>query len=195
MELVFCTNNAHKLQEVAQILGDKYAYKTLKDISYFDDIPEPFDTLEENSFTKANQVFQHTGLDCFAEDTGLFIEALQEEPGVFSARYAGEQANAGKNIQKVLSKLEGEENRKAYFKTVITLLQDGMMHQFEGICNGSIALEKYGDGGFGYDPIFIPEGFTQCFAELDASTKNEVSHRKKAFDAMSQYLNTKYFNT
>lgn len=195
MELVFCTNNAHKLQEVAQILGDKYAYKTLKDISYFDDIPEPFDTLEENSFTKANQVFQHTGLDCFAEDTGLFIEALQGEPGVFSARYAGEEANANQNIQKVLSKLEGEENRNAYFKTIITLLQDGEMHQFVGICNGSIALEKYGDGGFGYDPIFIPEGFTQCFAELDASTKNEISHRKIAFDAMSHHLKTKYNNT
>lgn len=191
MEFVFCTNNAHKLHEVAQILGNAYAYKTLQDIGYLQDIPEPFDTLEENSFTKANQVFQHTKKNCFAEDTGLFIEALHGEPGVFSARYAGESANSEMNIQKVLTKLMGIENRKAYFKTIITLLLDGDMHQFIGICNGRITNEKFGEGGFGYDPIFVPDGYTKSFAELDAKIKNNISHRKKAFDAMAAFLDLK----
>lgn len=188
MELVFCTNNSHKLNEVAQIIGEKISYKTLSDIHFFDEIPEPYDTLEENSFTKANQVFQFSGKNCFAEDTGLFVEALQGEPGVYSARYAGEPSDTEKNIQKVLSNLQGATNRNAFFKTIITLILDGKSHQFEGVCNGSIALRKMGEHGFGYDPVFIPEGSLKSFAQLSAEEKNAISHRRRAFEKMAAFL-------
>lgn len=190
MDLVFCTNNRHKLQEVASILGSSFSYKTLEDIGYFDEIPEPYETLEENSFIKANQVFQARGIHCFAEDTGLFIDALHGEPGVYSARYAGEPSDSQKNIEKVLEKLRGIENRNAYFKTVITLLWDGHSKQFGGICKGRIALTQSGEKGFGYDPIFIPEGYDKSFAELPADVKNAISHRRKAFDHFADFLKT-----
>ena len=188
MELVFCTNNQHKLKEVGEILGTSFSYLTLNDIGYFDDIPEPYETLAENSFTKANQVFQQTGKNCFSEDTGLFIEALNAEPGVYSARYAGEHSNAQNNMDKVLLKLKDVENRNAYFKTVVTLILNGEKIQFDGICNGVIALNQSGVEGFGYDPIFIPEGHDVTFAEITSSEKNAISHRKKAFDKLAEYL-------
>lgn len=188
MELVFCTNNKHKLSEVAQIIGGKINYMTLDDIHFYDEIPEPYETLEENSFTKANQVFQFSGKNCFAEDTGLFIEALNGEPGVYSARYAGEPSDAEKNILKVLDQLQGITNRSAFFKTIITLILDGISHQFEGVCKGSIALQKMGEHGFGYDPVFIPEGASKSFAQQSADEKNAISHRRNAFEKMAKFL-------
>ncbi len=188
MELVFCTSNAHKLAEVAAILGNDFSFLTLSEIGFYDDIPEPYNTLEANSLTKAEQVYTQTGRDCFAEDTGLFIDALQGEPGVFSARYAGEPADSQKNMEKVLEKMKGTINRDAFFKTVITLILKGKAVQFEGRCHGKIAETKSGVQGFGYDPIFIPEGAARTFAEYSADEKNAISHRKKAFDALSDYL-------
>ena len=190
MELVFCTNSVHKSQEVARIIGEEIAFLSLQDISFFDEIPEPYNTLEENSLAKANQVFKKTGRDVFAEDTGLFIESLNGEPGVYSARYAGEPSDSDKNIQLVFEKLKDVQNRKAHFKTVITLILDGKVTQFEGICKGQITSEKSGVDGFGYDPIFIPQGSERTFAEHTADEKNAVSHRRLAFDAMAAYLKT-----
>ncbi len=190
MELVFCTGNSHKLSEVANILGDDFSFLTLTDIGYYDEIPEPYNTLEENSLAKAQQVYKQTGKDCFAEDTGLFIEALNGEPGVFSARYAGQSSDSLRNIEKVLEKLKGHKNRAAYFKTIITLMIKGMIVQFSGQCNGMISERTSGVKGFGYDPIFIPEGSEKSFAEQSPEEKNAVSHRRKAFDAMSKYLHT-----
>jgi XTP/dITP diphosphohydrolase len=188
MELLFCTNNKHKVDEVKAILGDQFHFLTLRDIGYDKEIPEPYLTLEENSFTKANQVYQETQRNCFGEDTGLFIEALQGEPGVWSARYAGEHASVEQNWQLVLSRMTGLENRKAYFKTVITFIYEGKTHLFTGICAGRIATEPSGKQGFGYDPIFIPDGYDESFADLAASVKNEISHRRKAFDGFSDFL-------
>lgn len=188
MELLFCTNNKHKVDEVRAILGDQFHFLTLRDIGYEKEIPEPYATLEENSFTKANQVYQETQRNCFGEDTGLFIEALQGEPGVWSARYAGDHASAEQNWQLVLSRMIGLENRKAYFKTVITFIYEGKTHLFSGICAGRIAVEPSGKQGFGYDPIFIPDGYDISFADLEASVKNEISHRRKAFDGFSTFL-------
>jgi XTP/dITP diphosphohydrolase len=188
MELVFCTNNQHKLNEVAQIIGEQISFLTLKEIDFFDEIPEPFETLEENSFTKANQVFLKTGKNCFAEDTGLFIESLNGEPGVYSARYAGEPSDSEKNIEKVLEKLKIIDNRNAYFKTVITIIIQGEIKQFSGVCEGLISQCESGDDGFGYDPIFIPNGYGKTFAELTPDEKNAISHRKQAFDQLTRYL-------
>lgn len=188
MELVFCTNNEHKIREVSQIMGSKFVFLKLKDVNFLEDIPEPFDTLEANSATKANTVFFYCGKNCFAEDTGLFIESLGGEPGVFSARYAGEQADAGKNIDKVLHKMHAIQNRKAYFKTVITLVTTEGEWQFEGVCNGRVSEELRGRDGFGYDPVFIPEGYENSFAEMDSHLKNDISHRKKAFDQFAEFL-------
>jgi XTP/dITP diphosphohydrolase len=188
LELVFCTNNDHKIKEVSQIMGTQFSFLKLKDVQFFDDIPEPFETLEENSLEKAQVVHNFSGKNCFAEDTGLFLEAIDGEPGVYSARYAGEPTNSEKNIEKVLEKLASKTNRNAYFKTIITLIINGEIKQFEGICRGTIAMQKQGTDGFGYDPIFIAEGYTKSFAEIAADEKNEISHRKKAFDKFSAYL-------
>lgn len=188
LELVFCTNNDHKIKEVSQIMGTQFSFLKLKDVQFFDDIPEPFETLEENSLEKAQVVHNFTGKNCFAEDTGLFVEAIDGEPGVYSARYAGEPTNSEKNIEKVLEKLASKTNRNAYFKTIITLIINGEIKQFEGICKGTIAMQKQGTDGFGYDPIFIAEGYTKSFAEIAADEKNEISHRKKAFDKFSAHL-------
>ncbi len=192
MKLVFCTNNDHKIQEVSQILGNQFSYLKLNDIGFNDEIPEPFDTLEENSNIKANIVFEKTGYNTFAEDTGLFIEALDGEPGVYSARYAGEPTDSTKNMEKVLSKLKHVVNRKAYFKTVVTIIIEGTTHQFSGSCNGNIALEQSGQKGFGYDPIFIPNESSVTFAELTAEEKNKFSHRRKAFDQFATFLKQYY---
>lgn len=189
MELVFCTYNQHKISEVAAMSDARFQWLTLGDIQYSKEIPEPYVTLEENSQAKAMQVYRETGRDCFAEDSGLFIEALNGEPGVFSARYAGIDANSREHIQKVLSNMDSAENRSAYFKTVITLILQGSVHQFTGICHGDITRIPEGEGGFGYDPIFKPQGATQTFAMMSPEMKNAISHRRKAFDAFMQFLN------
>ena len=188
MTLVFCTSNAHKLSEVNQICGSQLNLLSLRDIGYAEEIPEPFETLEENSATKARQVYDATGRTCVAEDTGLFIEALNGQPGVYSARYAGEPSNSERNILKVMNELQGIENRRAYFKTVVSFIVKGELHQFSGVCQGTIATEATGAEGFGYDPIFIPEGDHRSFAVLSAHEKNEISHRRKAFQSLLDYL-------
>jgi len=190
MQLVFCTNNAHKVSEVSQIMGPQFEFLRLHQVAFYDEIPEPFDTLEANSNAKAKTVYERTGLDCFAEDTGLFIEALQGAPGVYSARYAGERATASENNDKVLLAMQGNPNRKAYFKTVITLIISGVVKQFAGECHGTIITEKTGVQGFGYDPIFKADNQELTFAEISPNEKNTISHRKKAFDLFAIYLKT-----
>lgn len=188
MEIVFCTNNQHKIEEVASILGNQFHFLKLNDIGYNLPIDEPFETIEENSAIKASTIFSFCQKNVFAEDTGLFIETLQGEPGVYSARYAGEPTDSKRNIEKVLKKLGNNPNRSAYFKTVITLIIQNKTFQFEGICPGKIAYIPTGNKGFGYDPIFIPNGYEQSFAELPAEIKNRISHRKLAFDKFICFL-------
>lgn len=187
-KLVFATNNAHKLEEIAAILGEKIELLSLKDIKCTADIPETADTLEGNATQKAEYIYQQYGLDCFADDTGLEVEALDGAPGVFSARYAGEGHNSEDNMQKLLQNLQGVTNRKAQFRTVICLIWDGKKYLFEGICKGEIIEEKRGNAGFGYDPIFVPEGYDQTFAELGNDIKNSISHRAKAVELLCNFL-------
>lgn len=186
--IVFATNNAHKLEEVQKALPS-VEVKSLKAVNFEGEIPEDYETLEENSAQKADFITEHTGLDCFADDTGLEVEALNGAPGVYSARYAGEHGNSEANMEKLLSELEGNSNRNAQFRTVVTLNLDGKQYQFEGICKGTITTEKHGDKGFGYDPIFIPEGYSKTFAELDMSVKNAISHRGLAVQKLVDFLN------
>jgi XTP/dITP diphosphohydrolase len=188
MELVFATNNKHKLEELQAIFGKQYKLLSLKDINCIDEIPEDQATLEGNASQKAFYIFNKYGYNCFADDTGLEIEALNNEPGVYSARYAGEERSAEANIKKVLENLAKINNRKARFRTVISLLIDGTEKQFEGIVNGEILTEKKGASGFGYDPIFQPEGFTTSFAEMGLSEKNKISHRGRAVQKLVQYF-------
>jgi XTP/dITP diphosphohydrolase len=187
-KLVFATNNAHKLEEIAAILGEKIELLSLKDIECTADIPETADTLEGNATQKAEYIYQQYGLDCFADDTGLEVEALDGAPGVFSARYAGEGHNSEDNMQKLLQNLQGVTNRKAQFRTVICLIWDDKKYLFEGICKGEIIEEKRGNAGFGYDPIFVPEGYDQTFAELGNDIKNSISHRAKAVELLCNFL-------
>lgn len=187
-KLVFATNNLHKLEEVAAILGDNIELLSLKDIHCDVDIPETADTLEGNALLKSEYVYNNYGLDAFADDTGLEIEALNNEPGVYSARYAGEDKSSQANMLKVLDKLQGVENRKAQFRTVISLLLDGKPYLFEGIIQGKIIEEKRGEAGFGYDPIFMPDGFDQTFAELGNEIKNKISHRAIAVNKLCEFL-------
>lgn len=187
-EIVFCTHNAHKLQEVKEILRSDIHFLSLDDILFKDEIPEPFDTLEANAYTKANTVRLFCGKNCFAEDSGLFVKALNGAPGVFSARYAGIPVDNLKNIEKLLSNMQGISNREAYFKTVIAYVNDSKVNYMEGICNGKIALSPEGNNGFGYDSVFIPQGFNITFAQMSAEEKNEISHRKKAFVKFKEYI-------
>lgn len=188
-KLVFATNNAHKLEEISSILGDKVELLNLKDINCDVDIPETADTLEGNAMLKAEYIHTHYGLDCFADDTGLEVEALNGAPGVYSARYAGgEGHNAEANMQKLLQNMQGMQNRKAQFRTVICLIMDGKKHLFEGVVKGEITKEKRGNSGFGYDPIFVPEGYTKSFAELGNETKNKISHRALAVEKLCRFL-------
>ncbi|MCD7899417.1 MAG: non-canonical purine NTP diphosphatase [Bacteroides sp.] len=187
-KLVFATNNLHKLEEVAAILGDNIELLSLKDIHCDVDIPETADTLEGNALLKSEYVYNNYGLDAFADDTGLEIEALNNEPGVYSARYAGEDKSSQANMLKVLDKLQGVENRKAQFRTVISLLLNGKPYLFEGIIQGKIIEEKRGEAGFGYDPIFMPDGFDQTFAELGNEIKNKISHRAIAVNKLCEFL-------
>ena len=187
-KLVFVTNNAHKLEEISQILGDKIDLLSLKDINCQEDIPETADTLEGNAFQKASYIHQKYGYDCFADDTGLEVEALNGAPGVFSARYAGDGHDSEANMQKLLQELEGKENRKAQFRTAICLIMEGQEYLFEGIVKGKIIEEKRGGAGFGYDPVFVPEGYDLTFAELGNDIKNTISHRACAVEKLCTFL-------
>lgn len=203
MKIVFATNNQHKLQEIRDILGSEFEIVSLKDIGCDVDIPETGNTLEENAMQKAQYVYDHYNLSCFADDTGLEVEALNGEPGVHSARYAeGTDHDSEANMAKLLRNLEGKDNRKARFRTVIALIQKQdvcpcgctsikKVNRFEGIVDGSIATEKHGTAGFGYDPIFVPEGYDKSFAELGESIKNDISHRARAVAKLAEYLKQK----
>ncbi|MBR3472629.1 MAG: non-canonical purine NTP diphosphatase [Prevotella sp.] len=189
MQIVFATNNAHKLSEIRQILGHKIEVLSLSDIGCHDDIPETGTTLEANALQKARYIRDKYGYDCFADDTGLEVDALGGEPGIYSARYAGGEGHDSEaNMQKLLQKLDGEDNRAARFRTVIALLQGNEQKLFEGIVNGTITREKSGAEGFGYDPIFMPDGYDQTFAELGMDIKNRISHRARATAQLAAYL-------
>ena len=187
-KIVVATNNAHKLKEIAAILGQEIELLSLKDIQCFADIPETADTLEGNARQKAMYIYENYGMDCFADDTGLEVEALGGAPGVFSARYAGDGHDSEANMQKLLKELAGKENRKAQFRTVICLIRNGKEHLFEGIVKGEIIQEKRGGAGFGYDPIFVPEGYDLTFAELGDDVRNTISHRARAVEKLCQFL-------
>ncbi|WP_300727086.1 non-canonical purine NTP diphosphatase [uncultured Bacteroides sp.] len=189
-KLVFATNNAHKLEEIRAILGDKIEVLSLNDIDCHADIPETADTLEGNAALKAEYIYKNYGLDCFADDTGLEVEALDGAPGVYSARYAGGEGHDSEaNMKRLLKELEGKDNRRAQFRTVICLIEGGEEHFFEGIVKGRIIEEKRGGSGFGYDPIFVPEGYTETFAEMGGEEKNKISHRARAVQKLCAYLN------
>ena len=192
MKLVFATNNKHKLEEVRDILGEKVEVLSLNDIDCHDEIPETADTLQGNALIKARYIYEKYGVDCFADDTGLEVEALGGAPGVYSARYAGEECNSEANMHKLLHNLTGKSNRKAQFRTVIALIIDGEEKLFNGIIKGEITTEKKGDSGFGHDPIFIPEGFTVSFAQMGNEEKNKISHRYRATEQLSKYIKEKY---
>ena len=190
-KLVFATNNAHKLEEIRAILGDKMEILSLADINCHADIPETANTLEGNAHLKSEYVYNHYGLDCFADDTGLEVEALDGAPGVYSARYAGDGHDSQANMQKLLKEMEEKNNRKAQFRTVISLIEKGEEKLFEGIVRGEITRENRGNSGFGYDPVFQPEGFDVTFAEMGSDVKNKISHRARAVKALCDYLSKK----
>lgn len=189
--IIFATNNQNKVEEVRAVLGSRFNIITLKEAGIDIDIPEPHDTLEANATEKSKTIFEITNQNCFSEDTGLEVEALNGEPGVKSARYAGEVRNFDDNIEKLLNKLRSSESKTARFRTVISLILDGKEYFFEGICNGQIISERKGANGFGYDPVFIPAGSDKTFAEMDMAEKNKFSHRKKAMEKLIQFLNGK----
>lgn len=188
MEIVFATHNQHKTVEARAICGSQWTLKNLHDIGCYDEIPETADTLKGNALQKAQYVVELFHQNCFADDTGLEIEALDGRPGVYSARYAGEQCNFEDNVNKVLSELQGIENRKACFKTVVALILHDEIHYFEGRIDGTIIDERRGSEGFGYDPIFVPDGYTQTFAEMPSSLKNSISHRAIAMQKLMEFL-------
>lgn len=190
MKLIFATNNQHKADEIRSVLNGPIELVTLKEAGIDIDIPEPYDTLEENARTKSTTIFEMTGINCFSEDTGLEVDALGGEPGVKSARYAGERRSFEANIDKLLANLEQVKDRRARFRTVISLLINGQETLFEGVCEGRIIHEKRGNNGFGYDPVFVPEGSELSFAEMDMAGKNQFSHRKKATQKLVAFLNS-----
>lgn len=186
--LIFATNNQHKVEEIKLVIGNKFLVKTLKEAGINIDIPEPYDTLQENASTKSATIFKLTQENCFSEDTGLEVEALNGEPGVKSARYAGDGKNFQDNVDKLLFNLTNITNRKAQFRTVISLILNQQEYFFEGICEGTILTEQKGTSGFGYDPIFIPTGSSKTFAEMSLEEKNIFSHRKKATQQLIEFL-------
>lgn len=188
MQLVFASNNKNKIAEIQQLLPPSIQILSLEEIGCFEEIPETADTIEGNAILKANYVTQNYGYDCFADDTGLEVEALNGDPGVYSARYAGDQKDSNDNMNKLLANLKGESNRNAQFKTVITLNKNGKQILFTGIAKGKITEEKLGEKGFGYDPIFQPEGYTETFAQLSSEIKNKISHRGKATQLLITFL-------
>ena len=187
-KIVFATNNEHKLREIRAIISDKIQVLSLKDINCDTDIPETADTLQGNALQKAQWVWDRTHLDCFADDTGLEVDALGGAPGVYSARYAGEHCSFDDNINKMLDAMEGQTNRKADFRTVICLMENGVPRYFEGRVDGCILTERYGEEGFGYDPIFMPDRFAVSFAEMPLEVKNQISHRGLAVKKLVEYL-------
>jgi XTP/dITP diphosphohydrolase len=191
MKLVFATNNKNKILEVKQLLNDSIEIISLESIGCFEKIPETGDTIEENAIMKANYVTQKYGYNCFADDTGLEVDALNGAPGVFSGRYAGEQRSSDENMSKLLDALSNKINRKAQFKTIIALNLNGKQHLFTGIARGEITLKKIGNQGFGYDPIFKPESHTATFAQLSLEEKGLISHRGKATEQLINFLKTK----
>lgn len=188
MKLVFASSNNHKINEIKKLLPENIELLGLNDIKCFDEIPETAETIEGNAILKADYIKNNYGLNCFADDSGLEIEALNGQPGVYSARYAGEPKDDNKNIDKVLLNLHNQTNRKANFKTVICLNLNDKQYLFTGIVNGSIINEKKGDNGFGYDPIFVPDGFDKTFAQMTFEEKNQISHRAKAVMQMIDFL-------
>ncbi len=188
MKIVFATNNEHKLQEISTISKGQLEIMSLSDINCHEEIPETGDTLKENALMKAQFVKDKWGLDCFADDTALEVEALDNAPGIYSSRYAGADCNPEENMQKLLNELEGEENRKAQFRTVIALILNGTTHYFEGVIRGEIIHQKEGTNGFGYDPIFKPTGYDKTFGELSQEIKNSLSHRAIATKKLVDFL-------
>lgn len=186
-KICFATNNAHKLAEVQSILGDRFEVQSLKDIGFEGELPETHETLEENSLEKAEYLFKQFRIPVFSDDSGLEVTALGGKPGVHTAHYAGDR-NAEKNMDKVLSELDGANDRSGQFRAVVTYIDAAGVQQFEGIIKGQVALEKIGKDGFGYDPIFIPEGYDQTFAVLSAEVKNTMSHRKRSVEKLAQFL-------
>ncbi len=187
-KIVFATNNKHKLEEVRNILSPNFEVLSLEDIGYFEDIPETGTTLSENASIKSFTIYNKFNIDCFSDDTGLEVEALDGQPGVYSARYAGEHCSFDDNVNKLLKELSNKQNRNAAFSTVISLIIDGEEHKFEGRIEGKITLEKFGNGGFGYDPVFKPNGYDITFSEMDAHTKNRISHRALATKKLTGFL-------
>lgn len=190
MDLIFATHNLHKLTEVKMLLPESINLLSLSDVNYTSEINETETTLEGNALLKAQTIFNHTQINCFADDSGLLVDALNGAPGVYSARYAGEQKNDEDNLQKLLKKLNGIENRKAHFKTVIALVLNNKSYSFEGIINGTIITEKKGGHGFGYDPIFMPDGYSKTFAELSLAEKSAISHRAIAVKKLVTFLDS-----
>lgn len=188
MKIVFATHNRHKVEEVQAVLGPSFQLVTAAEAGITAEIPETQPTIEGNASQKARYVYEHTGLNCFADDTGLEVEALDGAPGVYSARYAGEHVSYGDNNALLIKNLDGKSNRRARFRTVISLIVDGREHLFEGTVEGVIAAESHGDGGFGYDPLFIPDGYTTTFAEMSPEAKNGISHRGRAVAKLAAFL-------
>ncbi|UYW02374.1 non-canonical purine NTP diphosphatase [Flavobacterium agricola] len=187
-KLVFASHNENKIKEVKKLLENQFEIVSLTDIGCFEDIPETAETIEGNAILKANYVTEKYGLNCFADDSGLLIDALNGAPGVYSARFAGEHKNDTDNLNLALQKLENETNRKAHFKTIMALNLNGEQHLFEGIVQGDLTTQPIGNNGFGYDPIFVPEGYTETFAQLSLEEKSKMSHRGKALQKMVQFL-------
>jgi XTP/dITP diphosphohydrolase len=188
MKIIFATSNQHKLKEIKSVALSGIEIVSLKEIGFEGELPETHETIEENSLEKAEYLSEKFNTACFAEDTGLIVDAINGEPGVYSARYAGENATFDDNVNKVLSKMEGKENRSARFKTVITYYSEGNYVQFEGVTEGEILNERKGTEGFGYDPIFVPQGSSKAYAEMTLEEKNLFSHRKKSFDLFANHL-------
>ena len=189
MQLVFATNNQNKIKEVQTLIPNHIKILSLKDIGCFEDIPETQNTIEGNAIQKAEYIKTYYGYDCFADDTGLEVDLLNGDPGIYSARYAGEQRNANNNMTKLLKELANKTNRNAQFKTVIALYSNNELKTFTGICKGEITKTKYGKKGFGYDPIFRPKGYNNTFAEMELSIKNSIGHRGKAITQLVEFLN------
>lgn len=190
-DIIFATNNKHKLQEVREMLQGVVTIHSLEEMGLSGEIPETADTLEGNALQKAQWVMERTGKDCFADDTGLEVEALDGRPGVYSARYAGEHCSFQDNVNKMILEMQGKSNRKACFRTVICLMENGEPRYFEGRVDGTILTEPYGEGGFGYDPIFMPERYAVSFAEMPLEVKNRISHRGRAVAKLVDYLKVK----
>ncbi len=188
MKLYFATNNIHKLKEVQEVVGDSFQIESMRSLGINEDIPEDQQTLEGNALQKARFLYDRTGESCFADDTGLEVDALNGAPGVYSARYAGEAKNSLDNMALLLKNMSGIQHRKARFRTVIALILDGKEYLFEGVVNGTIAEEPRGTAGFGYDPLFVPDGYSTTFAEMDSEAKNAISHRGRAVEKLAAFL-------